>query len=135
MTEFTQHDPTEPEAGGVLLGRHILNTRDIVVDRVTLPMDGDHQSRHQFFRAYHLHQEAIARAWGESGGTCTYLGEWHTHPECVPTPSLIDNWNWRWKLLTDQFSGFIFFLITGTQTIRVWEGHRYHLGIDILEQL
>jgi len=133
MLHLIQDDPRKPEAGGVLLGRHILETSDAVVDKVTLPMEGDRQSRNSFFRAPRRHQEAIARAWRESGGTCTYLGEWHTHPECVPTPSLIDKWNWQRKLLTDKFSGFIFFVIIGTKMVRVWEGHRHRLGLDLLE--
>jgi integrative and conjugative element protein (TIGR02256 family) len=135
MRQLTQDDPGKPEAGGVLLGRHILDTSDVIVDKVTLPMEGDRQSRRRFFRAPRRHQEAITLAWRESGGTCTYLGEWHTHPECVPTPSLLDRWNWRRKLLTDQFSGFIFFVIIGTKTVRVWEGHRHRPGLSLLERL
>ncbi|WP_419150514.1 hypothetical protein [Paraburkholderia kururiensis] len=30
-----------------------------------------------------------------------YLGERHTHPETVPTPSSIDTWEWR-KICTKK---------------------------------
>jgi len=81
MRHYVQDVPTKPEAGGVLLGRHILETGDIIVDLITEPMPSDRQGRFRFFRARRPHQAAIDRAWRASGGTYTYLGEWHTHPE------------------------------------------------------
>jgi integrative and conjugative element protein (TIGR02256 family) len=66
----------------------------------------------------------IDRAWRQSGGTCTYLGEWHTHPEQHPTPSGIDWQNWQRKLLVDRFTEPIFFVIVGIAAIHVWEGRR-----------
>jgi integrative and conjugative element protein (TIGR02256 family) len=124
MRHYVQDMPTKPEAGGVLLGRHILETGDIIVDRITEPMPSDRQSRFRFFRAQRLHQAAIDRAWRESGGTCTYLGEWHTHPEPHPTPSWIDWQNWQRKLRVDRFTEPIFFVIMGTRETHVWEGRR-----------
>lgn len=124
MIRHAQDDAEKPEAGGVLLGRHILDSQDIVVDRVTTPQQGDRQGRFLFFRAQHRHQQLIDAAWRESHGTRTYLGEWHTHPELVPQPSVIDRVNWRRKLLVDCFSAPIFFLIVGTGDVGVWEGRR-----------
>jgi integrative and conjugative element protein (TIGR02256 family) len=124
MRPYVQEVPAKPEAGGVLLGRHILGTGDIIVDLITAPMLSDRQSRFRFFRARRPHQAAIDRAWRESGGTCTYLGEWHTHPEPYPTPSSIDWQNWQRKLLVDRFTEPIFFVIMGTMETHVWEGHR-----------
>ncbi len=80
MRHYVQDVPAKPEAGGVLLGRHILGTGDIIVDLITAPMPSDRQSRFRFFRARQPHQAAIDRAWRQSGGTCTYLGE------CTRTP-------------------------------------------------
>lgn len=124
LRRHAQVKPEQDEAGGVLLGRHISGTDDVVIDRVTEPMPGDRQSRTRFIRARGPHQEAIDEAWRESGGTCTYLGEWHTHPESVPTPSLIDRAGWHRKLLFDRFTEPIFFVIVGTHETRVWEGRR-----------
>ena len=98
----------------------------MIVDDVTVPMPGDRRSRIQFFRARRRHQEAIDRAWQESSGTCTYLGEWHTHPELCPIPSLIDRLRWQQKLLRDRFSEPIFFVIVGISEVRVWERLRHH---------
>ena len=94
MRSYVQDVSAKPEAGGVLLGRHILETGDIIVDLITEPMLSDRQSRFRFFRTRRPHQAVIDRAWRQSGGTCTSLGEWHTHPEQHPTPSGIDWQNW-----------------------------------------
>jgi integrative and conjugative element protein (TIGR02256 family) len=124
MHRYIQDAHEKAEAGGILLGRHILGTNDIIVDSVTEPMAGDWRSRSKFLRAREHHQEAIDRAWRESNGTCTYLGEWHTHPEMYPKPSSPDRLDWLRRLLVDQFTEPIFFVIVGTVEIRVWEGLR-----------
>ncbi len=124
MSQYIQNDPEKTEAGGVLLGRHILETSDIIVDCVTVPMPQDQRGRLQFFRSCQQHQKMINHAWQESGGTCTYLGEWHTHPEPYPMPSRIDRLAWQQKLLTDQFTEPIFFAIVGLAETRIWEGRR-----------
>ncbi|BCL79610.1 Mov34/MPN/PAD-1 family protein [Ktedonobacteria bacterium brp13] len=124
MRLYVQDASEKAEAGGILLGRHILGTNDIIVDGLTTPMPGDRRSRFQFFRARRRHQEVIDRAWQESSGTCTYLGEWHTHPELCPIPSRIDRLHWQQKLFRDQFDEPIFFIIIGISKVCVWEGYR-----------
>ena len=124
IQRYAQNDLVKHESGGVLLGRHIIATCDIIVDHVTTPLPGDRHSRFRFFRARREHQEAIDDAWRESDGTCTYLGEWHTHPEPVPLPSAVDRLDWQRKLMFDEFSNVIFFVIAGTVALRVWEGSR-----------
>lgn len=117
--------PDAPEAGGVLLGRYIAGTADVVVDAVSEPMPHDHRDRMRFFRHRRGHQRAIQAAWSESGGTCTWLGEWHTHPESNPFPSFIDRIEWRRKLTVDRYDEVLFFIIAGTEQLRVWEGGRF----------
>ncbi len=129
IQRYVQNDPVRHEFGGVLLGRHIIATCDIIVDHVTTPLPGDRHSRFHFFRARRRHQEAIDDAWRQSGGTRTYLGEWHTHPETVPVPSLVDRLEWQRKLMFDEFSDAIFFVIVGTETLCVWEGSRAGLSL------
>ena len=43
-----------------------------------------------FVRSSKHAQKTINKLWSESGGIVNYLGEWHTHNEKVPIPSLID---------------------------------------------
>jgi integrative and conjugative element protein (TIGR02256 family) len=122
MHSYIQDAPNKIEAGGVLLGRHLLGSADIIVDRVTAPMRGDRGTRYRFRRARRRHQAEIDRVWRESNGTCAYLGEWHTHPVQQSNPSPIDLQDWDRKLRNDQFTQPIFFVIVGTHSVGVWEG-------------
>jgi len=101
----------------------------MVIDDVTTPMPGDRRSRFRFLRHHARHQGVLDRAWATSGGTCTLIGEWHTHPEPDPAPSLIDQLTWRRKLMADEFSGHLVFLIVGTKSIRGWEGRRHGIRL------
>ncbi len=103
-----------------MMGRYIATSNDVIVDAVTEPMPGDRRTRYSFYRAKRRHQAAIDAAWVASGHTCTYLGEWHTHPETHPTPSSIDTHDWNRRLLQDQYCEELFFLIVGMQEVRLW---------------
>lgn len=123
MNRYVQNKQGVMEAGGVILGRHILDGEDIVADLVTVPACDDQRSRHRFFRGREEHQAVIDGVWQESERTCTYLGEWHTHPERVPSPSGVDRSDWQRKLKEDQFYGdVLFFVIVGIRETVVWEG-------------
>lgn len=124
MQCFRQHEPHQAEAGGVLLGRHLRDGSAIIVDAITTPLPGDRQSRTRFFRTQRRHQAMIDEAWRASHGTCTYLGEWHTHPELTPIPSMIDWADWQRRLRSDRFSEPIYFVIVGLQGVVAWEGKR-----------
>lgn len=120
MRAMAQRHWWQAEAGGVLLGRHLLDSSDMVVDEVTTPQGTDRRSRFSFFRS--KQHEAIARAkWKQAGTTMAYLGLWHTHPQVDPAPSSVDRADWARALAEDTFEGDrLFFPIVGTQVIRVW---------------
>ncbi len=118
------------ESGGVLLGRFIKVSKNIVVDKITTPMRGDKQTRFSFKRLSLLHQKIITEEWTKSNGTSNYLGEWHTHPEDFPTLSGVDIRDWKRKLNTDVFSSrYLYFIIAGIKSIEIWEGDRRTLKI------
>lgn len=134
ISSYRQTGPKDREAGGVLLGRHLVASPHRVVDDITEPMTGDKRSRYQFKRGHSSHQRRIDAAWEASGATCAYLGEWHTHPESIPNPSSIDLDDWRRRLLEDLFDrDILHFIIVGTHAIRAWEGHRTRLTLSLLE--
>lgn len=133
MLEFQQLEAHQPEAGGVLLGRHILGCSDVVIDEVTSPMPGDLRKPLTFHRGQAQHQQVIDERWRNSEGTCLYLGEWHTHPESCPVPSHVDLTDWFRRLHTDHFDGeSLFFIIVGTREVRAWEGFRQPREIVLL---
>jgi len=136
VQSFVQNDRHKPESGGVMLGRYILDSQDVVIDKMSFPMSGDRANRFTFFRNKKAHQQIIDREWEASNRTCTYLGEWHTHPEQRPVPSCIDLFNWKRKLKKDVFdSDFLFFLIVGTSEMRMWEGYKRLKTISLLTLL
>ena len=51
MQAFTQRRWWHSEAGGVLLGRHLLDSLDVVVDEVSTPQNEDRRRRNSFFRS------------------------------------------------------------------------------------
>jgi integrative and conjugative element protein (TIGR02256 family) len=119
-----QMKPASKEAGGVLLGRHLEGVPDVIVDAVTEPMLGDRRSWASFFRSFR-HQISARRRWKRRSRTSAYLGSWHTHPEPDPHPSGVDTSDWRQALTRDAYEGLrLFFVIVGTQQLRVWQGDR-----------
>ncbi len=125
MLRFRQRDDTDPEAGGVLLGRLIDGARDVVIDEVTVPSRGDRRSHLRFFRSRRGAQRRIRAAWLESQQTQNYLGEWHTHPEDSPAPSGIDLADWARIVGQSRFDQeALIFLIVGRQGLGAWELHR-----------
>lgn len=133
MRSHAQHSMLQREAGGVLLGRHLLDSNDLVVDEVTVPQRGDRRSRFGFFRS--KQHSALAQAkWAASKGTVAYLGLWHTHPEADPTPSSVDKHDWEKAVAMDSFQGAeLFFPIVGTERIRVWTKSRNGPIRELLE--
>lgn len=125
MLGYRQTTRRDPEAGGVVLGRYLRDAPHVVVDEVTVPMKGDRRWLTVFHRGRAEHQKIIDERWRASGGTCQYLGEWHTHPESVPHASQVDECDWRRRLRNDTFdSDSLFFIIVGMDAVRAWEGTR-----------
>lgn len=136
MSKYIQNDRKKNEGGGVILGRFIIETNDIVIDFVTEPMPGDKRSRTRFKRGVKNHQAIIDKYWYISKGTINYLGEWHTHPEPIPNPSFIDVKSWKKMLSHDKFdSHCLYYIIIGTDGIGVWEGDRKALKFIQLKKL
>jgi integrative and conjugative element protein (TIGR02256 family) len=134
MLSYRQDRKRDSEAGGVLLGRFIIDSKEVVVDKVSVPMIGDKRTRYSFHRDLRKHQLMINREWENSSGTCHYLGEWHTHPEPEPSPSDQDLTNWKNHLKRDHFSSrYLYFVIVGTEEVCLWEGDRRTLKIKKLD--
>lgn len=108
------------EAGGILIGSY--RGDHVEVSACTMPMRRDTRARTFFDRMDGGHQNAAMRAWRSSGGTNTYVGEWHTHPEAHPSPSLLDRWTWS-RIMRSSREPIVF-------AIGGWESCWWGLGID-----
>lgn len=130
---YRQMQSQDTEAGGLLLGRLIVGTDDIVIDEATSPSTKDRRSRFAFRRSKRPAQNRVDAAWAESASTRVYLGEWHTHPEADPSPSLIDRCNWKKIVARARFEQMsLHFVIVGRSRIRAWEVNKKTGRIDEL---
>jgi len=135
MQSYLTRPASDFEAGGVLLGRYILDCSDVVVDSVTVPMLGDVRSRTGFLRRAKGHQAAVDQAWLQSMHTCNYLGRWHTHPGGALTPSSVDTLDWTKALRKEQFdSASLFFVLIASDAIAIWEGDKITRALAQLER-
>lgn len=73
------------EVGGVLMG--YITGMNVVVTDVIGPGPRAQLREDEFRPDSDWQSREIARIYGESGRTTTYLGDWHTHPESAPAPS------------------------------------------------
>ena len=121
MKKYRQLKQHDKEAGGILLGRMIENSNDVIIDEVTEPGPKDKRSKFSFFRSKSI-QKIINLRWLKSNNTRNYLGEWHTHPESYPSPSTIDIIDWKNIMKKGVFyQDFLFFIIVGQVKISAWE--------------
>jgi integrative and conjugative element protein (TIGR02256 family) len=133
MLEYVQNKPFKHEAGGVLLGRYIKDSKDIIIDLATQPQSKDKRSRFRFFRKQEEHQAIVEQVWKESEGTCNYLGEWHTHPEPNPVPSSVDVKTWIRQVRETKFQGdCLYSVIVGTEETTLFEINKSTLKITKL---
>ncbi len=77
------------ETGGILLG-HVNNNRDAIVLRATGPGPQAAKSPIGFDRDVNFVQAELEKAAQKLGPQCLYLGEWHSHLDTDPEPSVRD---------------------------------------------
>lgn len=120
IAKWTQKENTDCESGGYILGYKHQSTGNISLEFVTKPQSGDICSRCRFILKDIKHKLIIKNA---SVNKSYYMGLWHTHPQIIPNPSMIDIADWKDTLLKDKSScEYIFFFIAGIEFMRVWVG-------------
>ncbi|WP_195623911.1 Mov34/MPN/PAD-1 family protein [Clostridium tertium] len=118
------------ESGGILIGSILIDGKTIEINDCTEPIRGDKASRYGFYRCT-KHNEILEKKWIESNYINMYLGEWHTHPQSIPSPSYVDKKSWT-RLIKDSItdSPIIIFLIIGIETIEIWIGNKSHNKLE-----
>lgn len=134
IEKYKQFDKASNEAGGVLVGRFISNSNNIVIDYISTPMKDDIRQRRFFNRKRKEHQAFVDKYWDESIGAFNYIGEWHTHPESIPRPSSIDKCEWKRILREAKYdSDYLLFCIVGLDSIKLWQGITSSMELKQLE--
>ncbi|MFF0828704.1 Mov34/MPN/PAD-1 family protein [Brevibacillus sp. NPDC003359] len=129
LMKYQQVEPKDKEAGGILIGRILLEDGNFIIDDASEPLSSDIRLRNRFIRNTDGHQDYFNTSWLENDGHCFYLGEWHTHPEAHPIPSCVDTRDWNRIMRLNHESDSLFFVIVGTQSVHVWQGNRVNLKI------
>ena len=108
------------EIGGILVGAYDAEIECLRLTDMSFPCPGDQQFRFSFFRKTDGHQEIMDQLWEESGHTKAYLGEWHTHDQDTPIPSVVDRKNW--KRISKRNHNFeeCYFMIIGRIEFIIW---------------
>ncbi|MFP7494750.1 Mov34/MPN/PAD-1 family protein [Terribacillus saccharophilus] len=133
--QYKQIRGTDPESGGILIGRILVENGNYILDTVTEPMYDDKQTRYSFFRSYKGHNEYYEEYLKKMDYRSFYFGEWHTHPEADPTPSTVDKRDWERISKLQYDSQYLFFVIQGIQEIRIWCADLYNKQLTPLYEI
>ncbi|MFB9053553.1 Mov34/MPN/PAD-1 family protein [Formosa undariae] len=123
------------EKGGILLGR-CTDENTVVIEKASIPTLFDRSSRYNFQRDKRSAQIFIDYEFIASQGKTIYIGEWHTHPEDLPTPSTTDV-----QMIKRQFKKnkinetFLFMVIVGRKKnyVGYYDGKKlieFHLSTE-----
>lgn len=109
--------PSQPtnETGGILLG--FRKALGLQITNTTYAQCRDFASPSLFKRSKHGHSEIAAELWTRSRGTIDWVGEWHTHPNGIASPSHIDVRSWRF--LVSQVDKPMVFIISNGKRVYV----------------
>ena len=120
LNQFIQKERQKFESGGILLGQ--VKEKTVYITKLSVPNHLD-KSRRTYFERHRLPAQLIINhEFYNSGGKTIYLGEWHTHPELILSPSPIDI-----DMLKKQFKNntlnidCIFLLIQGINELYIGE--------------
>lgn len=107
--KFIQDNEESPESGGILTGKIYEDL--IIILNCSEPSYLDKRSRYNFDRSYKSAQKFINEKFERSKGEEIYLGEWHTHPEDIPTPSATDINNFKKTIKNNRLNSNIHFMV------------------------
>ena len=108
------------EIGGIIIG--IFDTKGMClrITDLSFPHAHDNSSRFRFVRHSDGHQKFMDEVWEQSNHIKSYLGEWHTHDQDFPVPSLVDKQTWKRISKRDNNFDQSVFIIIGRIKIRLW---------------
>ena len=115
------------ESGGILVGK--VFEEYILIEKATTPGKQDKQGLFFFHRHKDRAQSLVNNVFSETKGKQIYIGEWHTHREKAPHPSLIDKLEIKRAFKKSKLNlEFIICIIVGNDNTpgNIWVG--FHDG-------
>ena len=109
FNKYIQDDEQSPESGGIVTGKIYDDLIEIL--NCSEPSDLDTSSRYNFNRSFKTAQNFINERFEISNGKEVYLGEWHTHPEDIPTPSKTDINSFTKTIKKNRLNSKVHFMI------------------------
>lgn len=123
--------PARNEGGGILLGL-VFEDHDEILE-LAAPNKTDKAKLFSFTRRKNPAQRKINYAWNTSGGHVVYLGEWHTHPGSIPTPSTQDKKMIENALRTTLMEIEYLYLVIAGDNRSMWVGRQDRSGLSSLK--
>ena len=102
LNKYRQKGSEDTESGGILMGELYPQANTIKITNI-LKCNNNYADKYNIELNIKCLQEQMDKLWEKSGGSITYLGDWHTHPEFDPKASLID-----YKTFIKNFFGSTF---------------------------
>lgn len=133
LRKYAQHEGNE--LCGVLTGSQI-DDKTFRISKVSPPCVACN-SRCGCVRDASKANAFIQQDYNESEHTRVYVGEWHTHPEANPTPSLVDINSVISSFNTaERAVPFLIMMIVGTESnyCSVYDGKGFIVMFDIKEE-
>ena len=120
IEDIQAHHDFRNETGGIIVGIYDTKEMCLRITDFSFPFERDVRRRFRFFRHKEGHQEYMDKLWKESGHIKAYLGEWHTHDQDIPVPSITDKQTW--KRIAKQNNNFdqCCFIIIGRKKYQMW---------------
>lgn len=128
LLSYRQLSDSSHESAGVLIGER--RGAHIIIKTLSEPSRWDIRSRFMVDRVSKHHQKVVDNAFKNSNGEWHYLGEWHTHPENVPKPSMMDYSSWHKNL---KLSDPLILIIVGRTDF--WVSKKIQDNIEVLKQI
>ena len=133
LSNYRQITVHKNENGGMLIGSKLLHDNILESNDMTHPLIEDSFSPTTFKRS-NSHNDILKEKWKKSNHTKMYLGEWHTHPQDIPSPSSEDIDNWV-KLMerSKTESEILMFIIIGRKMNVLIIGEKHSKNINLIE--
>ncbi len=119
--KYRQVAESDLEAGGIVIGREIIENNNLIIEYITEPYSNDRRDKFRFKRIDKRHVEYFESVYERFNGIHVYVGEWHTHPEDIPNYSSIDLNNWKKIRKYKDNKVYNYHFIAGRKNFRIWE--------------